>query len=51
MEGLMALHVPAIRERLDLRLFLELDAHRRALRHPLRGMKRYLLGALLAREH
>jgi uridine kinase len=35
-EGLMALHVPAVRERLDLRLFLELDADERALRRLLR---------------
>src|SRR4051794_34469755 len=30
-EGLMALHVPMIRDRLDLRLFVELDADLRAL--------------------
>jgi uridine kinase len=37
-EGLMALHVPEIRERLDLRLFVELDADVRALRRLLRDM-------------
>ena len=37
-EGLMALHVPTIREILDLRLFIELDADERALRRLLRGM-------------
>src|SRR5262249_43375512 len=37
-EGLMALHVPVIRERLDLRLFVELDADERALRRLLRDM-------------
>jgi uridine kinase len=37
-EGLMALHVPQIRERLDLRLFIELDADERALRRLLRDM-------------
>lgn len=37
-EGLMALHVAAIRERLDLRLFIELDADERALRRLLRDM-------------
>jgi uridine kinase len=37
-EGLMALHVPEIREQLDLRLFLELDADERALRRLLRDM-------------
>jgi uridine kinase len=39
-EGLMALHVDAIRERLDLRLFVELDADERALRRMLRDMRR-----------
>ena len=38
-EGLMTLHVPEIRERLDLRLFIELDADVRALRRLLRGLK------------
>jgi uridine kinase len=37
-EGLMCLHVPEIRERLDLRLFIELDADIRALRRLLRDM-------------
>ena len=37
-EGLMALHVPMIRDILDLRLFIELDADERALRRLLRGM-------------
>ncbi len=37
-EGLMVLHVPAIRERLDLRLFVELDADERALRRLLRNL-------------
>ncbi|TMR09012.1 hypothetical protein ETD86_45360 [Nonomuraea turkmeniaca] len=38
-EGLMILHVAAVRERLDLRLFVELDADERALRRLLRDMK------------
>lgn len=38
-EGLMALHVPEIRECLDLRLFVELDADLRALRRLLRDMQ------------
>jgi uridine kinase len=38
LEGLMVLHVPAVRERLDLRLFVELDADERALRRMLRDM-------------
>ena len=37
-EGLMALCVPRIRERLDLRLFIELDADERALRRLLRNL-------------
>jgi uridine kinase len=37
-EGLMTLHVPLIRERLDLRLFVELEADIRALRRLLRDM-------------
>lgn len=37
-EGLMALHVPMIRERLDIKLFVELDADERALRRLLRDM-------------
>ncbi len=37
-EGLMALYVPEIRGRLDLRLFVELDADVRALRRLLRDM-------------
>jgi uridine kinase len=35
----MILHLPTVRERLDLRLFLELDADERALRRMLRDMK------------
>ena len=38
LEGLMVLHVAAVRERLDLRLFVELDADERALRRMLRDM-------------
>ncbi len=38
-EGLMILHVDAIRELLDVRLFVELEADRRALRRLLRDMK------------
>ena len=38
LEGLMVLHVDAIRQRLDLRLFVELDADERALRRMLRDM-------------
>src|ERR1051325_4666047 len=38
-EGLMALHVPMICERLALRLLVELDADLRALRRLLRDMK------------
>ena len=37
-EGLMVLHVAEMRERLDLRLFVELDADERALRRLLRDM-------------
>ena len=37
-EGLMVLYVPEIRERLDLRLFVELDADERALRRLLRNL-------------
>jgi len=37
-EGLMALAVPEIRQRLDLRLFIELDADERALRRLLRDL-------------
>src|SRR5262249_30546506 len=37
-EGLMALNVPMLRERFDLRLFIELDADVRALRRLLRDM-------------
>ena len=37
-EGLMALHVEAIRERLDVRIFVELEADTRALRRLLRDM-------------
>lgn len=37
-EGLMVLHDPALRERLDLRLFVELEADVRALRRLLRDM-------------
>jgi uridine kinase len=39
LEGLWVLHVPAVRERLDLRLFVELDADERALRRLLRNMR------------
>jgi len=38
LEGLMALHVSEIRERCDLRIFVELDADLRALRRLLRDM-------------
>src|ERR671929_1725407 len=38
LEGLMVLHVPEVRERLDLRIFVELDADERALRRMLRDM-------------
>jgi uridine kinase len=37
-EGLMVLHQPAMRERLDIRLFVELDADERALRRLMRDM-------------
>lgn len=39
-EGMMVLYVEAVRERLDLRLFVELDADERALRRLLRDMAR-----------
>jgi uridine kinase len=38
-EGLMALHVAEIRDVLDLRLFIELDADERALRRLIRNLK------------
>lgn len=38
-EGLMALHFPELRRRLDLRLFVDLDADVRALRRLLRDMQ------------
>ena len=38
LEGLMVLQVAAVRERSDLRLFVELDADERALRRMLRDM-------------
>ena len=38
LEGLMALHIPELRERCDLRLFIDLDADVRALRRLLRDM-------------
>ncbi len=38
LDGLMLLHIPEIRERLDLRIFMELDADVRALRRLLRDM-------------
>ena len=38
LEGLMTLHLPELREILDLRLFIELDADVRALRRLLRDM-------------
>lgn len=37
-EGLMVLHLPEVRELLDLRLFIELDADERALRRLLRNL-------------
>lgn len=37
-EGLMVLHLPEIRERLDLRIFMDLEADIRALRRLLRDM-------------
>jgi uridine kinase len=37
-EGLMVLHAPSIRERLDLKVFVELDADLRAVRRLLRDM-------------
>lgn len=39
LEGLMVLHLPEVRERLDLRLFIELDAEERALRRLVRNLK------------
>ncbi len=39
LEGLMILHLPTVRERIDLRLFLELDADERALRRMIRDMQ------------
>jgi uridine kinase len=39
-EGLMVLHSEEIRERLDLRLFVELDADTRALRRLIRNLER-----------
>jgi uridine kinase len=38
-EGLMVLHIASVRERCDLRLFVELDADERALRRMLRDMR------------
>jgi uridine kinase len=38
-EGHLLLHEPAVRERLDIRLFVELDADERALRRLLRDMQ------------
>ena len=38
LEGLMVLHIPDIREQLDLRLFVELDADTRALRRLVRNI-------------
>jgi uridine kinase len=37
-EGLMVLHLPEIRDQLDLRLFIELDADQRALRRLVRNL-------------
>ncbi len=37
-EGLMVLHIPEIRQQLDLRLFIELDADQRALRRLVRNL-------------
>jgi uridine kinase len=39
-EGLMILYVPELRERFDLRLFVELDADERALRRMVRNIYR-----------
>lgn len=39
-EGLMVLHVPEVRDRFDIRLFVELDADERALRRLLRDMNK-----------
>ena len=39
LEGLMALHMPELREILDLKIFIELDADIRALRRLLRDTK------------
>ncbi len=39
-EGLMVFHEPALRSRMDLRLFVELDADERALRRMIRNMDR-----------
>lgn len=39
LEGLMTLHIPPLRERCALRLFVELDADERALRRLLRDMQ------------
>ncbi len=40
-EGLMVLHLDAVRERLDLRLFVELDADTRALRRLVRNLEHH----------
>jgi uridine kinase len=37
-EGLMVLYIPQLRERFDLRLFVELEADERALRRMVRNM-------------
>jgi uridine kinase len=39
LEGHLILHEPAVRERLDIRVFVELDADERALRRLLRDMQ------------
>jgi uridine kinase len=39
-EGLMVLYIPQLRERFDLRLFVELEADERALRRMVRNMQR-----------
>lgn len=40
LEGLMVLHYPQIRERLDLRLFVDLEPDQRALRRLVRNLER-----------
>ena len=38
-EGLMVLHIPEIRQRLDVRLFIDLEADQRALRRVVRNLE------------